>query len=284
VLQRTSDIIEPILLCLFRAVISLKFYYQGWSEFTTVVLRKPGKPNYAAPKAYRPIALLCTMAKVLTAIVAEGMARILESEQLLPDNHYGGRAGRKTTDAVHILEDKVKAAWRKGKVVAILFLDVEGAFPNAVTDCLIHNLRKRRIPEHHIDFVRLLLSNRSTRLKFDDFLSELIRITNGIRQGDPLSMILYIIYNADLLEIAANAKEDSLGYVNDAMAIACAKTFKKTAKILRSFMEREDGGFQWSDDHNSRFELDKLAVMFCSPKKVPREEYPELKLRDQIIK
>lgn len=45
-----------------------------------------------------------------------------------------------TTDAVHTLVNKIKTAWRRGKVVSILFLNVEGAFPNAVTDRLIHNL------------------------------------------------------------------------------------------------------------------------------------------------
>jgi hypothetical protein len=45
-----------------------------------------------------------------------------------------------TTDVVHALVDKVKSAWRWGKVVSVLFLDVEAAFLNAVTDRLIHNL------------------------------------------------------------------------------------------------------------------------------------------------
>jgi hypothetical protein len=70
---------------------------------------------------------------------------------------------------------------------------MEGAFPNAVTDRLLHNLRKRRIPRVYVDFIKQLLSNRRTRIKFDDFVSEAIQIINGIGQGDPLSMLLYII-------------------------------------------------------------------------------------------
>jgi hypothetical protein len=158
-LQKTLDIIKEYLLALFRAVLSLGLYYNGWQEFTTVVLRKPGKPDYMVPKAYCPIALLCTMAKVLMAIVAEDMAQILELEELVPENHYGGRAGRKMTDAVHVLEDKIRSAWRMGKVAAVLFLDVEGAFPNAVTDRLIHNLQRRRIPEIYVRFVQMLLKD-----------------------------------------------------------------------------------------------------------------------------
>ena len=46
-------------------------HYNPWKTFTTVVLHKPGKPHYDVPKAYRPIALLNTMWKVLTTIVAD---------------------------------------------------------------------------------------------------------------------------------------------------------------------------------------------------------------------
>ena len=61
---------------------------------------------------------------------------------LLPDTHFGGRPGRTTTDAIHYLVGKIKAVWGKKKVTSVLFLDVEGAFLNAVTDRLIHNLKK----------------------------------------------------------------------------------------------------------------------------------------------
>jgi hypothetical protein len=63
-------------LLIYRAI--LEEFYDPWSEFTTVVLRKPDKPDYEAPKAYRPIALISTMAKVLTAIVVENISQLVE--------------------------------------------------------------------------------------------------------------------------------------------------------------------------------------------------------------
>jgi hypothetical protein len=125
----------------------------------------------------------------------------------------------------------------------VLFLDVEGAFPNAVTDRLIHNLRKRRIPETYIRFIQQLLTGRRTRLKFDDFVSESIAVLNGIGQGDPLSMILYILYNADLLEITGNEeKEDSMGFVDDIAFMAIGRDLEETTNRLRVLMTKEEGG------------------------------------------
>jgi hypothetical protein len=155
---------------------------------TTIVLKKPDKPNYEVPKAYRPVALISTMAKILTAIVAENISQLVEQHHLLLKTHFGGRPGRTTMDAIHYLVHKIKQAWANDQVTSVLFLDVEGAFPNAVTDRLIHNLRKRSIPKVYIKFIEQLLTNRQTKIKFNNFLSESesIEIINGIGQGDPL--------------------------------------------------------------------------------------------------
>ncbi|KAF8997518.1 hypothetical protein BDQ17DRAFT_1248596, partial [Cyathus striatus] len=38
---------------------------------------------------------------------------------------------------------------------------------------------------------------------------------NGIGQGDPLSMICYILYNADLLDVPTGPNKCALGFVDD---------------------------------------------------------------------
>ena len=201
VLQKCLPTLADYLIQIYHTILELQLFYDPWREFTTIVLKKPDKPNYETPKAYRPIALISTMAKVLTAIVAENISCLVEQHHLIPNTHFGGRLGRTTTDALHYLVHKIKQAWANNQVASVLFLNVEGAFPNAVTDRLLHNLRKRRIPNIYIKFITQLLTNRRTRIKFDNYTSETMEITNGIGQGDPLSMLLYILYNADLLEI-----------------------------------------------------------------------------------
>jgi hypothetical protein len=143
VIQRCAPLIHDRLIRIYQAVLDLNLYYDPWKVFTTVVLRKPNKPSYVVPKAYRPIALLSSMAKVLTSLVAEIISNLVETHNLLPKNHFGGRPGRTTTDAIQYLVHKIKDAWRDDQVVSVLFLNVEGAFPNAVTSRLLHNLKKR---------------------------------------------------------------------------------------------------------------------------------------------
>ena len=231
--------------------------------------------------------MLLTVAKVLTALVANEVGRLTELHQLLPSTHFGGWPGRTTADTVHYLVHRIKEAWRKGLVASVLFLNVEGAFPNAVTERLVHNLRKRCLPEVYVKFVQQLLVGRCTRLKFDDYISAPIEILNGIGQGDPLSMILYIIYNADLLEITGDpAHETSLGFVDDITVLAIGKDFNETTGQLWHMMTKEDGRLQWSQDHNSKFKMSKSVVLHATCRNQPSDEDPRKRVpvdRPQLL-
>lgn len=148
---------------LFNAAVKLCTHYEPWKESITVILRKPGKPDYSAPKAYHPIALLNTTANLLSAIMADRTSYILETHELLPATHFGGRPGRTTEDSLHLLESTVRNAWRQGKVASALFLDIEGAFPNTVTNRLLRNMKCRRLPPEIVDYTEQLLAGRRTR-------------------------------------------------------------------------------------------------------------------------
>lgn len=291
-LKECAKVLAPHLATIFNAVFELGVYHQRWKDSTTCVLRKPGKPSYKVPKAYRPIALLSTVGKLLSAIVAEDMTRIIEQNELLPKNHYGERPGRTTTDAIQHLVNRIKKAWQKGRVVSVLYLDVEGAFPNAVTARVLGNMRKRRIPEPYVKMIENMLNGRRTKLRFDDFVSEFLPIDNGIGQGCPLSMVIYILYNADLLTVPTGDDKDAIGYVDDAIYIAEGYDFEETTAKLRDMMTRPGGGLEWSKTHNSKFEMSKVAIMhFLRRQKegddgISRKAYryaPDLTLNGTII-
>jgi hypothetical protein len=61
----------------------------------------PESRIYSVPKAYRPIALLNTLSKLLEALIASRMSYLAEAHGLLPDNHFGGRRGQGTETALH---------------------------------------------------------------------------------------------------------------------------------------------------------------------------------------
>ena len=213
------------------------------------------------PKAYRPIALLNTIWKILTAIIASHITFLTEKHELLPTNHFGGRPDRTTMDTLHMLAHKIKDTWQAGKVVVVLFLNVDRVFPNAVLTKLVHNLRKRRILGKYVGFVEKMLTGRYTMLKYDGHTLQPIKIDNRIGQGDLLSMVLYQYYNVDPLDIPSRKNEDALAYVDDTILVATAETFTEAHTMLADMMTREGGASEWSRTHNSPLEYTKLVLI-----------------------
>ena len=113
-----------------QASLEIGYFPKSFKETTTIVLRKPGKPDYTKPNAYRPIALENTLGKVFESIMTNIMSYLTETYGLLPPQHYGGRPGRSTEDAMLVLLENIHKAWKEKKIFTMVFMDVAGAFNN----------------------------------------------------------------------------------------------------------------------------------------------------------
>ncbi|QRV76906.1 Reverse transcriptase from transposon X-element protein [Ceratobasidium sp. AG-Ba] len=216
VYREAVDLLAGPLHRIYSASLRTGNYPAEWRHSRTVVLRKPGKPDYTVAKAYRPIALLNVVGKILSACVAKRLNTLAEMHGWLPAHHFGGRPGRTTTDALHLLVKKVKDAWSRNEVASALFLDVKGAFPHANPYQLAENMRRLGVPRSYRNWALTKLEGHTTCLAFDDFVSDPLPILNGIDQGCPLSVIFYLIYNSPLVRVA-QAKKDELcvAYIDD---------------------------------------------------------------------
>jgi hypothetical protein len=99
-------------------------------------------------KAYRPIALLNTLEKVLEKIVAYRISALAEEHGLLPTTQMGARPGRSTVTALEMLTEQIKTVWANDPslVASMLSLDISGAFDNVSHERLIHNILDAELP------------------------------------------------------------------------------------------------------------------------------------------
>lgn len=242
---------------LFNACVRTGYNQKHFQRSITVVLRKQGKDDYQLAKSYRPVALLNTLGTFLKAIIAQRISYAVETESLLPKNHLGGRRGVSTDHAIHIIIDRIKLAWGKGSpVVSLLLLDVSGAYDNVSHARLLHNLRKRRLGQL-VPWVKAFLSNRSTRIRMPEGMSDRFPTPAGIPQGSPISPILYLIYNADLIESCGNGVTSN-GWVDDACLMVKGDSERETTQKLRSACLKAD---QWARKHASVFDPKKYALI-----------------------
>jgi hypothetical protein len=112
VLKQALPEIEGRLQIIMQASLDKGYYPQAFKNTTTVVLRKPHKPDYTKAKAYHPIALENTIGKIFEKVIGELISYLVETNNLLPKNHYGGHPGRSTEDAMVVLTEHIHRAWK----------------------------------------------------------------------------------------------------------------------------------------------------------------------------
>lgn len=291
VLIKTAEMIVPILGPLFRASMRLSYLPQEWKDSTIVIIRKPGKPDYAVPGAYRPIALLDTIGKVLAACITEDLLAFTDKCALLPPTQFGCRPGRTTTDALHYATSFIKNAWRAGDEVVALFMDIKAAFPSVYPEWLVHGMRCRGIPKEYTEWYKEMLKERRTTLTLDGYKAAPRELTIGLDQGRPDSGVAYALYSAGLADIIKGKKNHEIvSFADDTTIMIRAKTLEEGIKLMEQTMEQAS---EWSKTHNCQFAMDKFAMIGFSrrrekdpenPKKSKPRKQPSINLKGIEVK
>ena len=256
---------------LIRALQELAQACWDWQYFPracctarTVAMRKPDKGNYTEPKSWRPIALLNTIGKVVEAVTARYLQDVAERWKLLPETQMGARKNRSTETALDWLLSQVRTVLREeGAVATVLSLDMSGAYDNVVRKRLVHILKARGVPASIVGWVDSFMTGRSTTLSFEGQESDPIGIPAGIPQGSPISPILFLFYNAELLEICNPPREpvQGMGFVDDVNLIAYGHTTESNCAGLLRVHSR---CLQWAKRHGAKFAPDKYHLIHVS--------------------
>jgi hypothetical protein len=81
---------------------------------------------------------------------------------------------------------------------------------------LERRLRARGVPEQAVRWTRTFCSRRRAQVSLGNYESEPKDIQYpGIPQGSPLSPLLYIFYNAELVERTIDKKGGAIDFVDD---------------------------------------------------------------------
>ena len=122
---------------------------------------------------------------------------------------------RKIRHNLNGIRDAIIAANRNNEKACLIALDQMKAFDRVDHNFIFKCLEKMNFPTKIIKLIRTLYQNPTSRVKINGLLTEAIEILRGVRQGCPLSAILYIIV-AEILTIAIkqNPKIKGLSTLN----------------------------------------------------------------------
>ena len=245
---------------LFDACLTLGHHPERWREAVVVVIPKPDKADYTLPKAYRPIALLECMSKLLEKVVANRIQHDITALDLVPTNQFSGRQHSSCTDAGLSLLHDIQTAHAAGLKCAILLFDVQGFFDHVNHGRLVSLIQQLGFNPKVSGWMSEFLRDRRVRLKFNNILSETRGQPVGVPQGSPISPVLSIIYTSPLLHLMKGWTNSSLGmYVDDGVIFACAKDWGEVTNLLQT---RYTVCMEWLRKSGLAIEPDKTELMF----------------------
>jgi hypothetical protein len=175
-------------------------------NFGTIILL-PKKENAIQIQQYRHICLLNVSFKFFTKVGSNRVSNIAES--VVQPTQTAFMPGRHILEGVVILHETIHELHRK-KLDGVLFkIDFEKAYDKVNWDFLQQALRMKGFDPKWCSWIQNYIEKGSVGIRVNNDIGHYFQTKKGLRQGDPLSPILFNIV-ADMLAILiAGAKEDS---------------------------------------------------------------------------
>ena len=156
----------------------------------------------------KTITLLNVDLKIFTRTLASRMAKVLPK---LIHHNQTCVPGRNMASNIHIMQDFVDVLIQEGKGAALILLDDEKAFDRMSHSFIIKTLRRFGFGEKFIGWVKMVYTDTSSSVKVNGYSTESFPIERGVRQGCPLSALLYVLC-AEVFSTAVRSNVNIIGY------------------------------------------------------------------------
>jgi exonuclease III/ribonuclease HI len=270
--KETWPAVKHRVLALFRASLEEGTLPAQWRHAKIIPLKKPGKEDYTVAKAWRPISLLATLGKVLESIVAERISHAVEMYGLLPTNHFGARKQRSAEQALVLLQEQIYTAWRGRKIVSLISFDVKGAYNGVCKERLLQRMKARGIPEGLLRWIEAFCSERTATIQVNGQPSEVQSLPQaGLPQGSPLSPVLFLFFNADLVQRRIDSHGGAIAFIDDFNAWVTGPTAQYNREGIEAIIRE---ALDWERRSGATFEAEKTAIIHFTRKPYKADAEP----------
>lgn len=192
--KKCGQVILPLLARMFSAIGSLHVVPGGFLDGIIVGIFKAGDPTLAVN--YRPITLLNCDYRLLARVLGDRLQVVLKGA--ISPTQTAFVKGRRIGANIITLQLLMHCLPPSSEAAAVL-LDIAKAYDTVDRGFLLQVLEAMGVGDAYKGWVQLLLSSTFARACFNGFLSRCMEFRAGVRQGCPLSPLLYLFVGEALL-------------------------------------------------------------------------------------
>ncbi len=194
-----------------------------------VLVPKKGKDSRLL-KNWRPISLLNTDYKILAKILADRLQKIIA--KLVHSDQNGYIRGRYIGYNIRVLTDILEYSDKYKLEGLLAFLDFEKAFDSLNWSFLFKVLHEFNLGTNYIKWVKILYSDIESCVTNNGHASAFFKLERGIRQGCPLSALLFVLV-VETLAVKIRNSDNIIGIKVGDYTIKLSLLADDTTLVLR---------------------------------------------------
>lgn len=252
------------------------YFPERWK--TAVVVPIPKIKNTKDSTQFRPINMMRNDEKIMEKIVKNQLMEYVESNCIISTKQSAYRRNHSCETVINYVMFKFTEALDRDEIVIAVFLDLKRAFETIDRDKLLEKLYFYGIRNIELEWFRSYLNGRKQKTKFNSKYSSEIEVPIGIPQGTQLSVILFILYINDIVNVPMFSEIVLLA--DDALVIVTEKCLNMAIEKMNYDLERI---FKWLCANKLFLNCSKTQYMILGVKKSNETNKTEIKIDNHVI-
>ncbi|KAH9268679.1 hypothetical protein BASA84_000110 [Batrachochytrium salamandrivorans] len=211
--------------------------------------------------------------------------RFVETNNLLSYEQAGFRKRKECVGQVVSLVDIIQRRQNAGLNTHVLFIDIRKAFDTVPVGALLWKLQNMGFPRRTLAFLKALYTSSSARARAGSLLSDPFPVQRGVRQGCPLSGLLFNLFINDILDGVAPITVPGLPRdTNPIRGLMYADDVAVFADSEQSLLAASTAIEQWANQWEMQFGVAKCGIISFTGHLAPRLDNPlDIRLHGQLV-